>query len=132
MRLYLIFIPITLLLATGCQKKNEIPVQPDKVAIELMSPSEHQAYKKGDTVFIKADVNYVSQLHGYAVIITDKTTGKTFYNNEDHAHGDHFSIDEYWVDTLGNSNEALKLEVIAVIDHDNNTANKEIELEHQP
>ena len=133
MKPYLIIcIPITLSLVSGCQKKDDTPVQPDKVAIDLMTPCEHQEYKNGDTIFVKANVNYVSQLHGYAVTISDKNTGKIFYNNEDHAHGDHFSIDEYWIDTLGNNNEALKLEVIAVIDHENNTANKEIELEHQP
>jgi hypothetical protein len=128
----IIFISIVVLLASGCQKKDETPVQPDKVSFDVLSPHASQAFKKGDTVFIKADISYVSQLHGYSVSITDESTGAVVYSNEDHAHGDHFSIDEYWVDSLGNNNKALKLDIIAVIDHENNTAQKEVELKHQP
>lgn len=116
----------------GCQKKDETPVQPNKVAFNITSPQQGQAFKKGDSILVKADISYVSQLHGYSVKITDEQTGAVVYNNEDHAHGDQFSINEYWVDTLDNNNKTLKLEIVAVIDHDGNTSEKELEIKHQP
>ena len=72
MRSLAIIIFLTLpILITGCQKNDNTPVQPDKVNFDIESPHENQIYKKGDTVFIKAKVSYVSQLHGYFVEISD-------------------------------------------------------------
>ncbi|RYD55795.1 MAG: hypothetical protein EOP56_14625 [Sphingobacteriales bacterium] len=120
-----------MMLLGACQKNNNIPAQPDKVTVDVIAPSEGQQYKKGDTVRIKANVSYISQLHGYQVKIIDAESGIAVYDIDGHVHGTNVSIEEYWVDTLSIV-KALKVQILAVIDHDKSTSLKEIVVHSQP
>ena len=123
------FLFVSVLIA--CQKKDETKPEPAKANIIISSPKASYQYKHGDTVHINASVTYISQMHGYNVRITDKNTNMLVGDIEGHVHGDHFEIAEKWVDTISGST-TLKIELIAIIDHDNNKATAEVEIQSQP
>ena len=126
---------LNLVLATvvfsSCQKNNNVPAQPDKVSINIISPTANHRYKKGDTVQIKADVSYISQLHGYQIRLIDSATGFAVYDIDGHVHGSNVSVDEKWVDTLSVS-RTLKIQIMAILDHDQNASVKEVVVYSQP
>lgn len=130
MRFFLNLVLIIVLLSS-CQKDNNVPAQPDKVKMNITSPTAGRQYKKGDTLHINADVSYISQLHGYEVKIIDIASGDVIYDAEGHVHGASVNIDERWVDTLSVA-KTLKVQIAAIIDHDKNTSIKEIVVNSQP
>lgn len=117
---YINNIVITMLLAglLSCQKNEVPPAQPDEVKIEITSPFEGQRYKPGDTVYIKGNVSYSNQLHGYIVRILDADNA-VVYETEGHTHSSSIAVDEKWLNTINHS-ESLTLELTTVIDHDAN------------
>lgn len=109
----------------ACQKKDDTVADPQQVSIVITTPTNGQVFHKGDTVHIKGAVNYITELHGYEVRITDTANGTIVYNTAQHVHSDKFTISEYWVDDLADA-AALKLEVISIIDHDGTTARQSV------
>lgn len=128
---YIKFFTACLLFLASCQKRDETAPQPAKVNIAIQSPELNTEYKKGDTVYINADVSYISQMHGYTVRITDKNTGKQVWEMEDHVHTDKFAIAEKWIDTM-NYVTTLEIEIKAIIDHNGNEAKTNVEILSQP
>lgn len=129
--LIVIAIMVWLLPFSSCQKKEQITPEPSKVNIIISSPTASYEYRKGDTVRINASVSYISQMHGYNVRITDKSTNALVYDGEGHVHSDHFDIAEKWVDTI-NRKTTLLVEISAVIDHQGNAAKAEVTIQNQP
>jgi hypothetical protein len=115
------------ILFAACQKKDNTPADPDKVNIAWTQPYDGQEYHKGDTVFINSDITYSTELHGYEISITDSATGTVYFADDEHVHGDHFSINEFWVDTLS-SPAKLKVQLTVEIDHDGHEASKSLYL----
>lgn len=104
----------------SCQKAtNDVPANPSKLAIKLYSPTDGSRLRQGDTLYLKADVSYVTELHGYEIEMTDSATGATVWSADAHQHDDHFSIDQRWIDTL-NRPATLRLNLSVEIDHDGN------------
>jgi hypothetical protein len=120
-----------LLFLASCQKKDNTLVDASQVVFSVSSPLSNQVYHKGDTVQILANISYPTELHGYEVKIIDTTTGFIVYDNPTHVHDDHFSVNEQWIDSAAQQ-QHLKLEVIAVIDHDGDNAIKQINFQYQP
>lgn len=120
-----------LMLLQACQKKDNTVATPSQVNISISSPVNGQTFHANDTVMIKADVSYATELHGYEVKITDTSTGLVLYDDAQHVHNDHFSISERWNEKPSTA-ATLKMEVIAEIDHDGNTANKSILINYKP
>lgn len=110
---------LPVLLLSACQKKDDTTPQPDKVAISIQSPSAGQVFSKGDTIRINAQIEYISQLHGYLIEIKDSATKKLVYSTEGHTHSDRIEIQEKWVDTLTGT-QHLVMEIAAIIDHNEN------------
>lgn len=110
---------------SSCQKSDNVAPDPSKVSIEISNPIVNQTFHNGDTVAINAQVNYVSELHGYEVKIIDTTSGFIVYDDAQHLHDDHFSIQDVWV-CNATKTSVLKLELIADIDHDGTVAQKDI------
>ncbi len=125
-------ITIFILLAglLSCQKKETTIAVPDDLQINISTPTEGAVYKKGDNVAIKADILYISQLHGYIVQITDED-GTILFETEGHSHGDKITIEEYWNDTLSYSAN-LNLLLTAVVDHDENQKTIKMAFKSQP
>jgi hypothetical protein len=115
---------ILLLLAfTGalysCQKRDVDVVEKDKLSLQVSKPAEAQVFRRNDTVFIVAKASYVSQLHGYALQLTDTADKTVYLDITEHVHGSSFDIDTFWVNTAKASN-ALQLRLTAEMDHDGN------------
>ena len=114
----------------SCQKKEVVPVTEDNVDINIKSPESGATYRKGDTVLINAEITYTGQMHGYiARIKNDKDS--VLYETEGHSHGDKIDISEQWINSL-NTHENLKLEVVAVISHDNYEKTDNVSFISQP
>lgn len=128
---FIVNLILTSVILSSCQKNNNVPAQPDKVTVNIISPAANQQYKKGDTLQLKAEVSYISQLHGYQVRVINAANGTVVYDLDGHNHSDKFSIDEKWVDTFSAAAE-LKVQFIAIIDHDKNTTTQEVQILSQP
>lgn len=120
-----------ILLMAACQKKDETPVQPEQVSVDIVSPKQGQTYKYGDVVDINATVSYITQMHGYIIKIVDESSGTVYFETEGHVHGDYFVVTEKWTDTVQHDVQ-LKLKLTAIIDHENNNATAEVSFKSQP
>ena len=131
---HLLSVPViiaAMLTIAACQKKDETPMQPDKVNISIASPKTGDVYHKGDTIRILASVSYISQLHGYSLAIKNKATNTTLWNTEEHVHSDKFDVNNYWVNTIDSATQ-LALELTAEIDHDGNGGSNSVSFSSQP
>lgn len=126
-----ILVTILITCLYSCQRKDNTEATPASVVISISSPTEGHVYHAGDTIAIVADVSYPSELHGYELKITDSASGTILYDSVEHVHSDHFSISDKWVKT-GSQYSGLKLSLVTAIDHDGNTAEKDINFRYQP
>ncbi len=129
------YISITIFIAImagllSCQKKEEVPLQPDEVKIVVTTPQEGQIYKWGDTVFIRGNISYTGQLHGYIARITDEQ-GAILYEGEGHTHGSNLPVNEQWVNMVNKASQ-LRLELTTVIDHNENKKTVNVAFSSQP
>ncbi|MEO6832152.1 MAG: hypothetical protein ABI378_07185 [Chitinophagaceae bacterium] len=116
---------------SACQKSSDSAPDASKVAFTISSPMPGQSFRSGDTVSIQATVNYDNELHGYEVKIEDTASGFILYDDAQHVHNDHFVISDTWV-ANATQTTALKLSIIATVDHDGTTARKDLYFEMKP
>ena len=116
------------LFIAACQKADNTVVDPAKVVITITSPQAGQVFHTGDKVPIVATVTYPSELHGYEVKVTDTSSGFIIYDDAQHVHDDHFSINDTVVCTATQP-IGVKLELAAVIDHDGNQSSSVLNLQ---
>lgn len=109
----------------ACQKKETKMIDTNNLKLNISKPIEAQTFKKGDTVFIKANATYNEQLHGYSLTIGNKSTQKVYFDIDEHLHDATFEIDTFWVDSLS-ENADLQLKLTVEIDHDGNDDSKEV------
>ncbi len=115
----------------SCQKKDVEGFDSKNLSISVSKPFEAQTFKKGDTIFIKGSIAYISQLHGYSIKLSNKETNESYFDKEEHLHDSSFEINSFWVDTLG-KNADLLLEITVEADHDGHEQTKSISLISQP
>lgn len=116
---------LAILTFSACQKNDSIPFDSSKLNVAITQPLATQIFKKGDTVFIAATANYISELHGYEISIMDTTSKNIYFDLDEHVHAASFQIDTFWIDTLNvNANLQLKFDVEA--DHNGNGASKSV------
>lgn len=101
----------------ACHQKSEIVPASAVVTINMLSPAEGQVYQAGDTVWMRADVSYSTQMHGYALTVEDTSDSNIFYDEEEHVHNDHFSINSYWVATSATPN-ILQVKLAVAASHE--------------
>lgn len=118
-------------MATSCQKHDDTPAQPDKVAIDITSLRDGQTFKKGDVIKMQGTISYISQLHGYQLTLKNKETGKEIFYHYEHTHSDQVNFNQSWSDTLSQP-ATIQLLLTAEIDHDGNSGQKELILNSQP
>lgn len=128
---YNLAIALLMILIASCQKKDNVDTAIAQVNIAITSPQDGQIFKSADTVYIKANVDYPTELHGYEVMITDTSTGFIVYDDAQHIHTDKFVIDDAWIGTVTQST-SLKLSIIAYIDHNGNEAKKDLNIYLEP
>lgn len=115
----------------SCQKKDVEGFDSKNLSISVSKPFEAQTFKKGDTVFIKGSIEYISQLHGYSIKLSNKGTNESYLDKEEHLHDSSFEINSFWVDTLS-KNADLLLEITVEADHDGHEQTKSISLISKP
>ncbi len=120
----LIVITLIVLTAIACKKpKPEEENKENKVTITINTPSAEQQFAHGSTVSVTGTIVADEELHGYSIIIRQKSDNSTLFEASEHTHGTTVTFEKSWENTLTNIQE-LELEIIAVIDHNGNTANK--------
>lgn len=115
----------------GCQKKSNDTIDPSKVTISINNPLGNQSFHNGDTLQVKAHVSYTSELHGYEVKVIDTATGTILFDYEEHVHMDVFDIDERWPVAVSAATNAV-VTVVVSIDHNGETASKEVGVRLEP
>ena len=127
-----IIIPLAVLTSlSSCQKKVDTVPDANKVVMNITSPQAGQTFHNGDTVYIKATVNYPGELHGYEVKVVDTASGFIVYDEAQHIHDDKFVIDDKWVGTATQLT-TLKLSISAIVDHNGDDARKELNFQIVP
>ncbi|HTN17600.1 MAG TPA: hypothetical protein VL092_07970, partial [Chitinophagaceae bacterium] len=88
MKNYLILVLIALTVTSySCQKKDIDVADKDKRSLQISKPVEAQVFRQNDTVWIVAKASYVSQLHGYALQLTDTANKTVYLDITEHVHG---------------------------------------------
>lgn len=126
----LIFVSLVTVIS-ACQKKDNTTPDPSKVAFSITSPISGNVYHTGNSVAISTSVSYVTELHGYAVKITDSATGDVYYEDDHDLHNDHFTYEGTWDDTISRS-ATLQLQIMAFIDDNGTAATKTISFKTLP
>jgi hypothetical protein len=109
----------------ACQKKETKIIDLNNLKLSISKPSEAAIYKKGDTVFIKANASNTEQLHGYSLQISNKSNQQVYFDIDQHLHDSKFDIDTFWVDNLSEKTD-LMLKLSVEIDHEGNEDFKEV------
>lgn len=112
---------------TGCQKKDDTAPDAAKVSITFDRPSEGQTFAKGDTLFVKAAVSYVGELHGYDLSLINNGDNSIIFEEQQHMHTDKVTIERSWVNNLSRAAD-LTLKLTVKIDHDGNEATRSVRL----
>jgi len=114
------------LLVTSCEKDehNHEP-EPEKATITINTPTEMQTFEEDETVSITGKIEYSKGLHGYQIIIRQKSDNSVKFEKDEHAHGTSINFNESWTNNLHGHND-MELEVIAILDHDGNTTSKKV------
>lgn len=115
----------SIIILCSCQKKETKTIDQNNLKVNISKPYEASVYKKGDTVFIKANASYTEPLHGYSVQISNKSNQQVYFDIEEHLHDSKFDIDTYWVDSL-NEQADLLLKLTVEVDHDGHEDSKEV------
>ena len=109
----------------SCQKKETRAFDNGQLNISIVKPTESQIFRKGDTIFITASADYLSQLHGYSLSIIDMASKKSYFNLDDHLHDSKFNIETFWVNTLS-ENTILQLQLTVKASHDGHQKTREV------
>ncbi len=120
------FMVAATLFATSCDKdeKTQEP-ELEKATITITTPTESQTFESDETVSITGKIEYSKGLHGFQIVIRQKSDNTVKYEKDVHAHGASINIDESWINNLHGHND-MELEVIAILDHDGKTSSKKV------
>jgi len=113
--------------STACKKTDQtIAPAPTAATITITSPSEGQTFRAGDTVHVRATVQYSGEMHGWKADITD-SAGSTvrWTTGEVRAHSDRFDVDEVWIPT-GTQAGTARLRLRTAVSHGGQGAEKDV------
>jgi hypothetical protein len=124
-----VLIFLFLILIAACSRK-EAGINARSTQIQILNPTSESVYFKGDTIRIQGLITHTSFLHGYSVIICSPIdTHQNYFVENKHVHTDSIFVNTFWVDTLKNE-QKLKLIIRAFLDHDGNSLESHILLQH--
>lgn len=113
------------LFTTSCGKDDHIH-EPDATAIiTITTPTEGQEIDHHAMVNVTGKIESTAELHGYQIIIRQKSDNAVKFEKDAHAHGTTINFNENWENTVTGMQD-MELEVIAIIDHDGNTTSKKV------
>lgn len=98
----------------GCSKENNEQVP--SVSITIESPAENQNFNKGEIVNLKALINSDINVHGYEIMLHDKTNGNSNSLGNKHVHGNKVDVAHSW-QVSDSEPKDIEVEIIVNIDH---------------
>ncbi len=115
----------------ACSKKESTPVNTSDVSLSILSPTDGQTFKPGDSIHLLAKIGYNGILHGYEARVTDTASNGVLFDVVEHSHSDSFLIDQYFV-VNGTDSLVLLVDVRTEVDHEGNYADKQLYCHYQP
>jgi hypothetical protein len=118
------------LFAVSCKKEDPAPKEDHaphttEATITITSPSENQEIDHHATLNITGKIESSEELHGYKIVIRQKSDGSVKFEKSKHAHGTSIEFSETWENNVDGM-QNMELEVIAILDHDGNTASSKV------
>lgn len=137
-KLFSIFIAISII-AVSCKKDKEETTNtnnnnstPTPVAsITIHSPIAGTTIEHMDTVEIDVHIDADFEMHGYDAYLINETADDTVWTASLHDHANSYEVTGEWINVVTDHSD-MKLKVVAEIDHDGNTTEKEIEFHCHP
>lgn len=112
----------------GSCEYGETPV----VTFNISSPAEGTVYYIGDTVYLDATVSSTGELHGYEVVIHNKSNGNAeVFKTENSTHSDHIVVHEMWINNVADHSD-MELEITVVTDHEGSMQSKHVHFHCMP
>jgi hypothetical protein len=104
-------------------KKEETPT----ATITFNEPLTNDSITNGDSLHAEGTITGTGELHGYTLIITNKTSGAVLYTSSASNHSDSYAFHEHWLNNVSStSNIDVKVEV--ELDHDGNKTAKAVQV----
>lgn len=115
-RIFVIFGIFCTMFLISCSK-NEVGNQDTfNTKINFISPASDSEYSMGDTIKISAVITSDVSMHGYEILIHNKTQKKIIPLKNKHTHGKEITLDENWIVDVKDKSD-LEIEIVAAIDH---------------
>src|SRR5690606_28638488 len=123
------FLVLFSFLTVSCKDDDE-KVDPKTPASEaaiitFTSPAMHSVYNQGQIVTVAGKIEAEKEIHGYKIIIRNKTANTETVIKDDHAHGTQVDFSAEWP-TQVSQHADMEAEVIVTLDHNDNTISKKV------
>jgi len=121
-----IFFSAFVLMLFSCSKSEDINVDAANTKINIIKPLPNTTLKAGESLIIEAVIKSDLSMHGYEILVHDKSANTKTSIKSKHTHGKEISIKEQWIPACIEANSFL-LEVVALINHDGLNLSEKVE-----
>lgn len=111
----------------GCSKENN--EQNSNVSITIESPAENQNFNNGEIVNLKAVIISDISIHGYEIMLHDKSKGNSNSLANKHIHGDKVDVAHSW-QVSDIEPKDMEVEIIVNIDHSGASQSKKMKISY--
>jgi hypothetical protein len=115
-RIFVIFGIICMMALISCSKDEGGNQGAFNTKINFISPAADSEYSIGDTIKISAVITSDASMHGYEILIHNKTQKDIIPLKNKHTHGKEILVNEIWVVNVSDESD-MEIEIIAAIDH---------------
>ena len=136
LRSVIAFFLILFAIATVSCKEDDDNVEPQTPATEaakitFTSPKAHAAFNGAQVVNIAGKIEAPKQIHGYKIIIRNKTANTETVIKDDHAHGTAVNFAADWTNNVAGHCD-MEAELVVTLDHDGNTHSQKVAFHCMP
>ncbi len=134
---HIFFIALSIISLTifSCKKKDEeedtTTTTGPVITISINKPYADSIIDFEDTVHIDFSIQSNIDLHGYHAMLINVTAHDTVWESENEDHAMNYSLTDFWVNQVTDHSQ-MHFKVIAEIDHDGNTREKEVDFHCHP
>jgi hypothetical protein len=100
----------------SCAKDEPNKQDTFNTRINFISPLQDTEFSFGDTIMISAIITSDISMHGYEILIHNKTQKTIIPLKNKHTHGKEIILDENWIVDVKDKTD-LEIEIVAAIDH---------------
>jgi hypothetical protein len=131
--LFVAFIIVFSFLTVACKDDHDHDddPQPASANITFTSPAMYSAFNGGQTVTVAGKIEASHEIHGYKIIIRNKTTNTetVIKDADEHAKTVDFSAD--WTNNVTTHSD-MEAEVVVTLDHNGNTTSQKVSFHCMP